>query len=236
MIRIAVAEDEKQYADQLQAYIQKYADQSGEIIDVAMYTDGDELIENYKAQFDLVLLDVEMPFLDGMSTAELIRKTDQEVVIIFITNMAQYAIRGYAVDALDYVLKPVSYFAFSQRLARAISRMKKREFHYFTVPIKGGAMKLERGDLFYVESQRHNLIFHTRNGKVQFAGVMKEWEEKLTPVGFFRCNKGYLVNLEHVEGVRDGCAIVHGEALIISRPRKAAFLEVLAEYMGGRNR
>ena len=89
MIRIAVAEDEKQYADQLQAYIQQYADQSGEIIDVTMYTDGDELIENYKAQFDLVLLDVEMPFLDGMSTAELIRKTDQEVVIIFITNMAQ---------------------------------------------------------------------------------------------------------------------------------------------------
>ena len=66
-----------------------------------------------------------MKFMDGMSAAEEIRKVDTEVVIIFITNMAQYAIRGYAVDALDYVLKPVSYFAFSQRLSRAIGRMKK---------------------------------------------------------------------------------------------------------------
>ncbi len=75
-------------------------------------------------------MDVEMKFMDGMSAAEEIRKMDTEVVIIFITNMAQYAIRGYAVDALDYVLKPVSYFAFSQRLNRAIGRMKKRDKDY----------------------------------------------------------------------------------------------------------
>ena len=73
---------------------------------------------------------------------------DSEVVIIFITNMAQYAIRGYAVDALDFVLKPVSYFAFSQRLYRAIERMKKREAKVIMVNIKGGMVRLNIANIY----------------------------------------------------------------------------------------
>ena len=92
-----------------------------------------------------------------ISAAE-IRKLDTEVVIIFITNMAQYAIRGYAVDAMDYVLKPVSYFAFSQRLDRAIGRIKKRETHYIVVPTRGGVQKLDVSRLYYVESRGHMCV------------------------------------------------------------------------------
>ena len=233
MIRIAIVEDEAQYSKQLSDYIQDFGRESGQSFAVTTYSDGDELVERYKAQFDIILLDVEMPFLDGMTAAELIRRQDPEVVIIFITNMAQYAIRGYAVDALDYVLKPVSYFAFSQRLSRAIRRMKNRQRHFFTVPVKGGALKLEAGELYYLESQGHRLIFHTAGGDHVSAGSMAEWEEKLAPLGFFRCNKGYLVNLEHVDGLQDGCALVKGERLVVSRPRKGAFLEALAGYAGG---
>ena len=233
VIRIAIAEDEPSYASQLQDYIQQFSRESGLAVEVTSYSDGDELVEGYKAQFDLILLDVEMPFLDGMTAAELIRRQDPEVVIIFITNMAQYAIRGYAVDAMDYVLKPVSYFALSQRLARAIRRMKKRQRHFITVSIKGGALKLDAGELYYLESQGHRLIFHTAGGDHVSAGSMAEWEEKLVPMGFFRSNKGYLLNLEHVDGFQDGCALVKGERLVVSRPRKSAFLEALASYAGG---
>ena len=68
-------------------------------------------MSGYRFQFDIILMDIEMRFMDGMSAAEEIRQMDKDVVIIFITNMPQYAIRGYAVEALDYMLKPVSYFA-----------------------------------------------------------------------------------------------------------------------------
>ena len=111
-----------------------------------------------------------------MSAAEEIRKIDTEVVIIFITNMAQYAIRGYAVDALDYVLKPVSYFAFSQRLNRAISRMKKRETKMIMVNIKGGTVRINIANIYYIESQGHTLILHTILGDYETTGVMKEME------------------------------------------------------------
>lgn len=232
MIKIAIVEDESMYAGQLKEYLERYEKENGEAFDITIYTDGDEIVHKYKAQFDIILMDVEMKFMDGMSAAEEIRKVDTEVVIIFITNMAQYAIRGYAVDALDYVLKPVSYFAFSQRLSRAIGRMKKREQKIISVNIKGGTIRLDVANIYYIESQGHNLIFYTASGKYESAGTMKDVEDRLAPLNFFRGNKGYLINLAHVDGVQDGCAMVKGEALILSRSRKKEFMEALTRYWG----
>lgn len=88
MIRIAVAEDDLSWAHQLQTYVDQYAWESGKSFEVSLFADGEDLLEQYHGQFDLVFLDVQMRFLDGMATAELIRRTDPEVIIIFITNMA----------------------------------------------------------------------------------------------------------------------------------------------------
>ena len=232
MISIAIVEDEKMYAEQLVEYLHQYENDNGELFDITVYSDGDQIVNKYKSQFDIILMDVEMKFMDGMSAAEEIRKIDTEVVIIFITNMAQYAIRGYAVDALDYVLKPVSYFAFSQRLNRAISRMKKRETKMIMVNIKGGTVRLNLANIFYIESQGHTLILHTILGDYETTGTMKEMEEKLCDMNFSRGNKGYLINLQHVDSVEDGCAVVNGEQLVISRPRKKEFMEALTAYWG----
>ena len=138
--------------------------------------------------------------------------------------MAQYAIRGYAVDALDYVLKPVSYFAFSQRLSRAIGRMKKRETKMIMVSMKGGTVRINIANIYYIESQGHTLILHTILGDYETTGTMKEMEEKLADMNFCRGNKGYLINLAHVDGITDGCAMVKGEQLVLSRARKKEFM------------
>ena len=127
MIRIAIVEDDRVYAGTLQEYLCRYEKESGEIIQSTLFEDGEDIAVGYRAEYDIILMDIEMQFMDGMSAAETIRKVDEEVTIIFITNMAQYAIRGYSVNALDYVLKPVSYFAFSQRLDRAVSRLRKKK-------------------------------------------------------------------------------------------------------------
>jgi DNA-binding LytR/AlgR family response regulator len=232
MIKIAIVEDEEMYAEQLKTYLHQYEKENGEVFDITYCADGDDIVHNYKSQYDIILMDVEMKFMDGMSAAEEIRKVDSEVVIIFITNMAQYAIRGYAVDALDYVLKPVSYFAFSQRLNRAISRMKKRTDKTIMVNIKGGTVRINLANIFYIESQGHTLILHTILGDYETIGTMKEMEEKLDGMSFCRGNKGYLINLQHVDSVQDGCAVVRGEQLVLSRARKKEFMECLTEYWG----
>ncbi|MFF2889168.1 LytR/AlgR family response regulator transcription factor [Paenibacillus sp. NPDC057967] len=232
MIRVAIVEDESIYQTKLTEYLKRLEKEIGEAMDIEIYSDGDEIVENYKAQFDMILMDVQMRFMNGMSAAEEIRKLDSEVIIVFITNMAQYAIKGYEVDALDYILKPVNYFSFSQRLKRAIERMKRREVRYITIRAKSGVTRLKISDVYYVESQGHDLIFCTNKGEFIATGTVKELEIQLADFHFFRGHKGFLINLEHVEGIYDNYALVNGEKLFISRRKRKTFMEALSQYWG----
>lgn len=233
MIRIAVVDDDPISVNQLKDYLLQYQKEQSQPMDITTYADGDEIVENYKAEYDIILLDIEMRFMDGMTAAALIRKSDPEVIIIFITNMAQYAINGYKVNATDYVLKPVSYFAFSQSLDKAVGRIIGKVKEFVAVKIKGGTVKLYISDICYVESQGHRLTFHTRTEEYVTFATMKETEESLENFDFFRCNKGCLLNLAYVDSIQDGCVIINGERLTIGRGRKKEFMERLTNYLGG---
>ena len=232
MIRIAIVEDEQLYADQLAEYMDRFMKETGEQIRLTFFRDGEDIAVSYTPEYDIILMDIQMQFMDGMTAAEKIRALDRKVIIMFITNMMQYAIRGYQVDALDYVVKPVSYFSFAQKLQRAINRLPKDDVHAVTVNSAAGVYRIIAEDIYYIESEGHNLIFHTKGGDYRERGKMQEREEELAPVGFFRSNKGYLVNLDAVDGVQDGCCLVHGQKLLIARARKNEFLTALAQHMG----
>jgi len=233
MIEIAIVEDEQEYRDQLCDYLNKYKVENNEEIHVTTFTDGDEIVENYNGQFDIMLMDIEMEFMDGMTTAKRIRERDSEVIIVFITNMAQYAIQGYTVDALDYVLKPVSYFAFSQRLGRAITRMKKRETKFLNIVSKTGVNKVAVSEIKWIESEGHRLTYHTKQGNYESTiNSMKEIENALENCNFFRCNNCYLVNLAHVKGIKESYAILIDAKISISRAKKGEFQKALTNYMG----
>ena len=172
-----------------------------------------------------------MKFMDGMTAAEHIREYDSEVVIIFITNMPQYVMKGYTVDALDYVLKPLSYYAFSQKIDRALSRMKHRTKKYITVPIRGGVKKFDVSKLTYIEVQDHDLVYHTKDEDFRTKGSLTEVEDALDDMNFFRCNKCYIVNLEYVETVQDFDVNVGNVWIQVSRAKKKALLDALNNYM-----
>lgn len=232
MLRIAVVEDEDGSAEQLQEFLSQYEREMGVQIKCERFRDGDEIAENYKGNFDIILMDIQMRFMDGMTAAEKIRGMDRKVVIMFITNRIDYAIRGYAVDAVDYVLKPVSYFAFKEKLARAIERAGKSEGRMVLIPLTSGYVRVRTDDIFYVESEGHVLIYHTKNGDYRARGKMGDIEDELGRSGFFRSNKGYLVNLMHIEGVDGNFCLVGNTKLLISRARKNDFMAALAEYIG----
>lgn len=233
MISIAIVDDEMSYVTQLQQYFDRYISEGGDPVKLTVFSDGDSIVHKYHSQFDIILMDVEMKFMNGMSAAEEIRKMDSEVVIIFITNMPQYAIRGYAVEAFDYLLKPLSYFAFSQCISKAIIRMKKREQTTVTVNIKGGAARFDVRDIYYVESRGHNMVYHTASGDYEVASTMKETDKNLGNMGFFRASKWYLINLAHVDSFRDSSVILAGRSLSVSRARKKDLLQALSTYWGG---
>ena len=174
MTRIAIVEDEAAVREQLAGYVQRYTRQYGTQFEVTMFTDGVEILEDYRPVYDIIFLDVEMQHLDGMETARRIRELDSDVLLIFITNMAQYAIKRYAVGALDYVLKPVPYFAFSQQLQKAVNQLAKRTRHYLAVPVDGGMRRLDAAAIYYIESEGHRVHFYTEDGDFSAPGALKE--------------------------------------------------------------
>lgn len=231
MIHIAVVEDEQAYVEQLTEYIARFQEEFSQEMKVTVFSDGDEIAEDYRADYDIILMDIQMRFMDGMTAAEKIRELDRDVVIMFITNMTSYAVKGYEVDALDYIVKPVEYFSFSRKLLRAMERVRKREESYLMIPVESGVQKLAVGEIYYVESFGHQLIYVTKKGRFSSRGVMKQAEEQLAPKGFFRSGKSYLVNMKYVEGISEGCCLIHGEKLQISRQKRKEFMEVLLNYM-----
>lgn len=233
MIHIAIVEDDPEVREQLVGYVRRYERQFGKMFELTAFSDGDEIVSDYRAVYDIILLDIQMRRMDGMAAAEAIRKVDKDVILIFITNMAQFAIRGYAVDALDYVLKPVPYFAFSQQLQKAVERLRRRQKTFLTVPVDGGLRRIDVGSLYYLESEGHYVHFYAEDGDLVAPGSLKSYEEKLADKPFVRCNSGYLVNLAQVRAVQQNTVQVGPYELQISRPKKKAFLEALTDYIGG---
>lgn len=231
MIHVALAEDDPLYRQTLQEYLDRFAAETGQKFIVSAFVDGSDLVEGYKANYDIILMDVEMSFLDGITAAQEIRHMDSEVVIIFITNMPQYAMKGYTVDALDYVLKPITYFAFSQRIRRALERMHRRRSRYVSVNIKNGFQKVDVGRITYVEVLDHDLIYHTLDGDITVRGTINEAAAALGEQEFYRCSKSYLVNLEHVDGFVDNDILVAGAHIKVSRAKKKEFLDRLNVYI-----
>lgn len=233
VIKIAIVEDDEDSANKIKDYIEQFGKDSEDLFSITRFSDGDEIASDYKPLFNIIFLDIQMKRLDGMSTAEIIRKMDKDVILVFITNMAQYAIKGYAVDALDFLLKPIPYFAFSQQLMRSVERLKKRQSSYLLLPTENGVVKMEATQIIFIESFKHKMTVHTRNESYTMPSTMKELEEKLEGHNFFRCNSGYLVNLAYVKGINGNCVKIWNSELVISRPRKKAFMEALAGYVGG---
>lgn len=141
MFRIAIVEDQEETRECLNRFVRQYAKEQGIQVEISLIADGSEIAEHYAPGFDIIFMDVEMPRLDGFGAAEAIRAMDAEVVLVFVINMAQYAIRGYEVDALDYVLKPVNYYQFCTKLSRAIQRVQRRRGGQVVLQLAGGGFK-----------------------------------------------------------------------------------------------
>lgn len=93
MLKVAIVENEEEQAELLRGYVSRYCEETGEKCRVSVFINGLEFIEGYKPGFDAVFMDIKMPLVDGMEAAEKLRKIDSDVILIFVTNMAQLAIR-----------------------------------------------------------------------------------------------------------------------------------------------
>lgn len=232
-MRIAIVEDDLNEQQRLAALTKQYFDAQGSPCQITLFSDGDELLESYRANWDLILLDIQMKRLNGMEAAEMIRRQDKDVFLVFVTNMAHYAIKGYGVRALDFLLKPVNYRMLEQVLRQVEHLLAERTKKSIALPTHKGMVRLDVSDIYYAEVENHILSVVTAQGTFRLRGTISGIEETLAPYDFFRCNNCYLVNLAHVTRVEPGVAAVGGHELAVSRPRQKKFMEALTRYIGG---
>lgn len=235
MIRIAVVEDDPASLDRLVSHIDRFRSERDERFHVSAFTDGAELIRQYRPDFDVLFLDIQMERVDGLTAARRVREVDAEVIIVFVTASPQYAISGYEVAALSYLLKPLTYAAFAQELERVLLRLRRRERRHLMLTTTDGAHhRIDVGDVLYLESIGHHVLVHATDADHDVVTTLKRLESELAGAGFHRCNNGYLVNLRHVVGVTGNeCRLRDGSRLQISRPRKKEFLAAVADSIAG---
>ena len=231
MLRIAVVEDDAPTREKLCTLIRDHAVSKGKDLAVTPLEDGSSLLGGALSGYDIIFLDIMLPGLTGMEVAERIRAGDPDVVLVFVTNAAQYAIKGYAVGALDFVLKPVNPYEFLVKLERALERAAQRRQRPITLQTADGVQVLSSRDILYVETRDRKLFYHTTRGCFAVRSSMQSAEALLGSLRFVRCNQCYLVNLRHVQSVQGDFVTVGRERLEVSRRQRAAFLEAMLQYV-----
>lgn len=233
MLRIAIVEDDQTCAAQIKGYVERFCAENEIEAELTLFPDGVQITENYRPVWDLILMDIEMPHVDGMQAAQYIRQSDPSVVLIFITNMARFAIKGYEVDALDFILKPVKYPPFALKLRKAMGIIQSRRKRYLVINVGAESRPIPTDDILFIEVANHALHIHTRNEELVTRSSMQDMEEKLAGLPFFRCSHSYIVNLRNITSVRKETVLLPGAELPVSRPKRKEFLQRFSEYMGG---
>lgn len=228
-----MVEDNAADRNVLMQCVVRYFGENGEYR-VTEFDNAVTFLGNYHAEYDVVFLDIQMPNLDGMQAARRLRQLDPQVPIVFITNMAQFAIDGYSVGALNFLLKPISYPLFASTLRRVVAEVERSRDSFIILKVEGAMRKQRVSSIRYVEVVHNRLVFHTDEGNFEVWGSLKDIETKLPQGVFSRCNNCFLVNLREVKSIKGYSVFVGDEELQISRPRKKAFVQDLNRYIGGK--
>ena len=233
MHNIAIVEDNDNDALTLESYISRISEQNKTKYNVKRFHSAVELLNNYQSIYSLILLDVEMPEMNGMEASIRIRKLDKTVSIIFTTNLIQYAQKGYEVDAVAYLIKPVQYFDFALKFKKALDIYSLNEDKDFVIKTAKGPCRISTSKLMYVEVMRHRLYYHLVEETLEVTGTISKAEQELKEFGFLMCNQCYLVNPRFITKIQGLDVMIGDTALLISRPKKKQFLEDLANWYSG---
>ena len=234
VINAAVVEDDDKDAETLRGMLERYGKERGVRFEVTRYRDAISFIDGYRPVFGIVFMDIELPDYDGLTAAKKLRELDSVVMIIFVTNMAQFAVNGYEVQAFDFVVKPLSYGNLSLKLDRASSRLAGDESRKVSIYTPDGARIVSVSDIMYVEVMGHKVIWHTAGGDISLCGSLKKIEAQLNGGDFVRINSCYIVNLRYVTYVKSNSLICNGDELTISQSRRRDFLRAMTEFLEGR--
>lgn len=232
-MNITVCDDEEGTRIQLRTYLERYEKEKDEKLNVQFFVSGEELLEKYPSEMDILLLDIRMYQISGMDIARHIRQFDDDLCIIFISNMTQYALEGYQVHAFNFLVKPFDYRVFEKELSLACRKIERRKSGSISVKNDSGVFQVCIRDIVYVETLDHKLLIHLKDKEVICYISMGQLEKRLTGKDFFRCHQSFLIHLPFVEELqKDSVRIAGGAEIPVSRHRRRELIQAMTKYAG----
>ena len=231
-MKIYIVEDDKTAGQQLENLVQIGLKESNIIAEVKYYANGVTFLQDYTDGGDIVFLDCDMPLMDGIEVARRIRKKDKKIIIIFVTNLMQYAVDGYEVSAFDYILKPLVAPVFLRKFKRAIQKIESEKEGFLAFKSKRSMVTVAASDIVYLEVNGHYITVHTLTDEFISRCTLSELEDIAGEYGIIRCASCYMINLLYVKQVKSNQIILADETEIaLTRSYKKEFMQKLASYL-----
>lgn len=246
MIQVAICDDEQFYREKIRSLLKQYFRQKNLEYTIQLYLSGEEFLTQYgnSVKYDIVFLDISMKELNGIQTASQIRSFHSDTQLVFVTAFIDYALEGYKVDAVRYIMKDTLDTALPECMDTILRKMQLSQVSF---SFMDGETTLYTDNILYVESQKHKLFFYymkpntvrsnsTESGVVTYQMYEKldHIEQKLSSYGFLRIHKSYLVNMRHIRRLSNYTAFLDtNEELPIPRLKYQAVRESFVAYKGG---
>lgn len=247
MVRIGIVDDEKEAREQLREAIDRFASEYHMEFELYEFDSAASYLSAKGGPCDILYLDIDMPQMTGMELAEKIRETDGEIILIFCTNLQQFALNGYSVSALGFLVKPVQWYSFHLYLDRALKVLQRRADQAEragprSVVVKDGAVSrvINAADIKYVEVRQHYLLYNVEDKQsgqgmvIKTRGAMQDVAAQLSTCGFVRCSASFLVNLSCITAVSRMELHIGQETLPIGRAYKDSFIREFSKFLAKR--
>lgn len=234
MLNVALIEDTHEDEALFQASFAAFVQEDQLSTQLHVFGTGGEFLRCPGGKFDLVFMDIELPDMNGIDISREFRKKDPRAVLVFLTKMGQFAISGYEVDAMDYILKPLDPNIFRVKMKKFVRRALQNQQSDIAISFYGSSRIVRSEDILYVEVLKHDVTYHTSGGCFSQRKTLKEVEAQLRSCFFVRLSNCYLVNLKHVAGIdKYELTLDNGDVLQISRSRKKEFCNAFNRFLGG---
>lgn len=226
-MRIAICDDEHITAKELEHITKNAFENTSYNYTSDVFFSGDDLIAHLKKKpldYQMYILDIEMPGTDGLSVAQYIRKKDEDAVIIFVTNHAELMPEAFKVLAFQYIVKPFDEQVASDIILSAAKLLENRRV-IFSYEIRKRTHTIYLSQIAYFESISRKIIIHTIDGDcVEFYGAIKDVEKKVAGLMFARPHTSFIVNMEKIKTIdRDYIILRNGYTIKISNKFRKTF-------------
>lgn len=229
MVTLALCDDEPYFLDVLQACVSRYLSTYDRAAEILVFSSGEALLQASHG-YDIVLMDLNLPGKNGIAVVEALRAAQQNCQVIFITAHPDYALEAFGVDAVQYLLKPISEQALFHALDKAFQWMGQLDDKTLLIAKDSNVQRIFLRDILYCEAVNHKIYIHTAAAQYAYFGTLATLGDKLD-ARFFQCHRSYIVNLHYVlRKDRDTLTMAGGHQVLVSRRQQQALTQRLLHF------